>query len=186
MICLDTFGEIIANNRLSNNLTQSQLAEVLMVTPQAISKWERGSSFPDIETLVNICEYFNLSIDDVINECSEKSVVEIDIDNENIYTYLCTYKRALIVENLINNKYPEIDITKIFYALNTTERQRILKEVIDQNIKVDIEDFLVVLNTAERYKILEAIRDKKFDISLYYINYLLSPIERKKYLSRRK
>ena len=48
MINLDKFGQIIASNRLSQSMTQSQLAKILLVTPQAVSKWERGESFPDI------------------------------------------------------------------------------------------------------------------------------------------
>ena len=44
-------GIKIAEARRRRNLSQSQLAEMLMVTPQAVSKWERGESLPDILTL---------------------------------------------------------------------------------------------------------------------------------------
>ncbi len=45
------FGAFISKKRKDNNLTQKELAEKLMVTDKAISRWENGHGFPDIETL---------------------------------------------------------------------------------------------------------------------------------------
>lgn len=54
--------------RKSNGLSQEQLAEKLEVSRQAVSKWESGTSFPDIEKLVRICELFDVSTDYLIKD----------------------------------------------------------------------------------------------------------------------
>jgi len=49
-------GKQIALGRKSKNLSQSQFGELLCVTPQAVGKWERGESLPDIFMLGKIGE----------------------------------------------------------------------------------------------------------------------------------
>lgn len=63
----DKIAKYIKMIRIKNKLTQSQFAEKLNVTCQAVSKWETGKSIPDIDTLNNICSSFNVSIDEIIN-----------------------------------------------------------------------------------------------------------------------
>ena len=45
------FGTFIASLRKENNMTQADLAKKLQVTDKAISKWERGLGFPDINSI---------------------------------------------------------------------------------------------------------------------------------------
>ena len=63
---------MIGNNRRryrSNvSLSQSQLAEVLRVSPQAISKWERGLCCPDISLLPLLASLFSKSIDELFSD----------------------------------------------------------------------------------------------------------------------
>lgn len=58
--------------RLRNykGLTQEELALELQVTLQTIYKWEKGKSVPDMENMKNIANFYNVSIDYLINkEC---------------------------------------------------------------------------------------------------------------------
>ena len=48
---MHAFGQFIAENRRTRGLTQLQLAESLHVTDKAVSKWERGLSYPDVTLL---------------------------------------------------------------------------------------------------------------------------------------
>lgn len=59
-------GHIIKNLRSERKITQEQLASFLGVTPQAISRWESGGSYPDIELLPAIAEFFSVSADDLL------------------------------------------------------------------------------------------------------------------------
>ena len=56
-------GEKIKALRKRDDMTQERLAEALGVTNQAVSKWESGSSYPDIEYISPIANIFNVTID---------------------------------------------------------------------------------------------------------------------------
>lgn len=56
-----TFGMYILQRRRELGMTQHELAERLYVTDSAVSKWERGLSYPDITLLRNICEVLEVS-----------------------------------------------------------------------------------------------------------------------------
>lgn len=60
-------GSFLINLRKEHNLTQSDLSEVLNLSPQAISKWESGDSIPDIDTLEKLSKFYNISIEEIIN-----------------------------------------------------------------------------------------------------------------------
>lgn len=59
--------------RVSKQLTQKALAEKLNVTLQSGSKWEREESIPDIETLISLCQYFQISLEKLL-EIKKQSV----------------------------------------------------------------------------------------------------------------
>ncbi|WP_339297678.1 helix-turn-helix domain-containing protein [Paenibacillus sp. FSL R5-0623] len=63
MINIKRVGEIIARNRKELSMTQTQLGEVLKVSHQAVSKWERGECLPDIDILVQLSNIFNNTVD---------------------------------------------------------------------------------------------------------------------------
>ena len=74
------FSENLKQLRNQRNLTQEALADFIGVSFQAISKWERGENFPDIETLVNLAMFFNTSVDDLlgVNKAeNEEKIVDI-------------------------------------------------------------------------------------------------------------
>lgn len=60
---MKSIGERIAALRKSNNLTQESLANTLGVSPQTVSKWETGTTMPDILLLPVIAEVFGTTID---------------------------------------------------------------------------------------------------------------------------
>ena len=59
--------------RISKNLTQQQLADELHVTKQAISKWEKGKSVPDISSIELLAEFFGVSVDYLVNDHSDEA-----------------------------------------------------------------------------------------------------------------
>ena len=60
-------GTKIQTLRKNKNMTQSQLAEVLSVSSQSISKWENNLSVPDISLLPIIARYFGITMDELFN-----------------------------------------------------------------------------------------------------------------------
>ena len=67
MFDIFAFGAYLARLRKKADMTQSELADRLSVTRQAISKYERGDSFPDISILVPLSELFSESLDELIS-----------------------------------------------------------------------------------------------------------------------
>lgn len=60
---LQQIGENISRSRQNQNMTQEEFASRLGVTPQAVSKWERGISLPDIALLPGICALLKIHAD---------------------------------------------------------------------------------------------------------------------------
>ena len=75
-------GENLKKQRKLKNLTQEQLADILGVSFQAVSKWERGEVYPDIELLPTIAEYFGITTDELmgIKEIRDSSEADKILD----------------------------------------------------------------------------------------------------------
>lgn len=72
------FGDNLYSLRKQKGLSQDELAEMLSVSRQAISKWERNESYPDTENLIAISRFFDVNINDLINKSLD------DIDKKNL------------------------------------------------------------------------------------------------------
>lgn len=59
-------GKIIKTCRTEKNLTQEELANILFVSRQLISKWENGKSYPDLNQLIQLSDYFDVSLDELM------------------------------------------------------------------------------------------------------------------------
>ena len=73
------FGTFIASLRKENNMTQADLAKKLQVTDKAISKWERGLGFPDINSIEPLADALGVSILEIMrSEKLDESVITQD------------------------------------------------------------------------------------------------------------
>ena len=73
-----TLGKRIQYYRKRKQLTQEELAEKLMVSRQAISRWESDNNEPDVKTLLILANIFEITVDELVREN------EVNIDNQNI------------------------------------------------------------------------------------------------------
>jgi len=75
-----TIGERLLKLRKERNLSQEELANVLDVSRQTISKWETDQSMPDFDKIIPLCEYFGITSDELltgnsnINEAKKANV----------------------------------------------------------------------------------------------------------------
>lgn len=60
-------GSLIKQIRLDNHLTQKDLADKYGVTYQAVSKWENGTNLPDISLIKEICNDYNIDVNDFLD-----------------------------------------------------------------------------------------------------------------------
>lgn len=75
-------GSFLKELRKEKGITQEEFAENLNVSGRTVSRWETGVNMPDISLLVDIAEFFNVSIPEIINgerksEIMEKEVKEV-------------------------------------------------------------------------------------------------------------
>ncbi|MBQ6232193.1 MAG: helix-turn-helix domain-containing protein [Clostridia bacterium] len=71
-------GKEIRRLRENRGITQEALAEALNVTAQSVSKWERGTSMPDVQMLPQIAVYFGVTIDQLFAMAPEQQMERIE------------------------------------------------------------------------------------------------------------
>ena len=79
-----SFGENLRNVRKKKNITQEDLAEILGVSRQAISKWESDNGYPETEKLLVISEVLNISIDSLLHGGSTLDVKQEIAEVESV------------------------------------------------------------------------------------------------------
>ena len=103
-------------------MTQEELAEKLNVSSKTISKWETGTSIPDIVMLDSIAKYFKISFHDLLDLClSEESSIESEI-NLRMKKYTRAVKKKMIfITLLIASIYSGIYYClKLYYTPHVT------------------------------------------------------------------
>lgn len=104
--------------RKENNLTQEELAEKLFVTRTAISKWETGRGTPSIESLQQIANFFNVSLDSLLS--SEEIIYLANNENqENIRNYTKFFEGLINILSILGILLPvyKVKIENIFYSI---------------------------------------------------------------------
>lgn len=141
MIDFVQVGNKIAKYRKQKKMTQDELAEILFVTRQALSKWENGTSVPSTDTLLNLCKVFNVSFEEIL--CLDE---EIEIDEENIFH---GHERLFIINKIINNEL-NVNLANVFYQFSPRERMVVLKAIKEKRINTNINELVVKLTESEK------------------------------------
>ena len=118
-------GGVIRKLRIEHKMTQEELAEKLCVSFQAVSKWECGTTTPDIATLPHIALIFGVSMDvlfsmesnDYIERISSLIYSDHIISSEN-FVWAERYLKGLLTEDHTNNKARELLIALYSYREN--------------------------------------------------------------------
>lgn len=73
---MNHIGDMISKTRQNRNMIQEEFASRLGVTPQAVSRWERGNSLPDISLIKGICEVLSISANALLEIENDNKVIE--------------------------------------------------------------------------------------------------------------
>ena len=76
------FGELLSELRQSRGMTQKELAKVLYVSDGTISNYENGVHYPDVEKLMDIADFFNVTTDYLFGRC--KNNLSPDLFSETL------------------------------------------------------------------------------------------------------
>lgn len=91
---MDNMYEILSDNlarlRKSRNLTQAEFAEIIKYSDKSVSKWETGMSVPNLETLIDIADFYQMSLDDLVRKPidNEKVLIVEKIKKNNQFTIM--------------------------------------------------------------------------------------------------
>ena len=136
------FCENIVNLRKQNNLSQEELADKLGVSRQAVSKWESGGTYPDMDKLLSICEIFNCTID---------QLVKGKVNAKNDETYKNFYNTfALSISS---------GVFLIIFGLATA---LIMYEFMDNNLVVPIATFFSLVFIAVPILVYNGLKEDDF------------------------
>ena len=85
-------GTFLKDLRREKGITQEQLAEELGVSGRTISRWENGNNMPDISLLVEIADYFDVSIPEIIK--GERKSEEMKEESKEVAETMSYYAKA--------------------------------------------------------------------------------------------
>ena len=123
-------GIIIKKLRAEKNITQDALATAIGVTPQAISRWENESGYPDIELLPLLADFFKVSIDELLGyKFSQREQELIDIKKEiKRLDEVGTHQENLKFARTAFAKFPNDAEIKVYLADCLSDEYNITKE----------------------------------------------------------
>ncbi|MDD3383862.1 MAG: helix-turn-helix transcriptional regulator [Bacilli bacterium] len=140
MLDSSAIGKKIHELRLMNKYNQDQIAEMLYVTRQAVSRWELGQTLPSIDNLIELSKMFNVSFEEIL--CMNDEAV---IDSHNIFA---GHNRSFVIKSIINGKI-DVDLAKVFYQFSDEERMQILSALKNKKLQTDIKCLKVKLTPTE-------------------------------------
>ena len=131
-----TLGKKLRSARKSAGLTQEQLSEKLLVSRQAITKWEAGKGMPDIENLKRISKLLDISIDYLLDggEVIDLSAMREEINLDD-YTYTRKIKgrwskKAGKKDMVVMEKYPDAEIHGLLGKQILTKGEKVTDNAI--------------------------------------------------------
>jgi transcriptional regulator with XRE-family HTH domain len=128
-------GLYIRKLRKEKGLTQQELAERVFVSTQAVSKWETGDSFPDVESLEKIAQVFCVTVDEIIKANTKDKVMVFEF-GLGILPYVSAGS-----ENSLMSKVKElrksVEFPKIRFLDNASLKNEQYRLIIDDVVLVD-------------------------------------------------
>ena len=103
----EKIGKMIKDIRLKDKLSQQKFADKYGVTYQAVSKWETGKNIPDISILKQICDDYDLDINDFLSESD--SLKNKKKNNKFIYIIFGFILLVLLLILILNHLFKEDD-----------------------------------------------------------------------------
>lgn len=182
------FGKAISNLRKNADMTQNEVADKLNLTRQAVSKYERGESFPDISVLVMLSDLYGITLDKLIGygDATEgeseilKGVANGDTDVvardiKDIVNLAPLLKPSVLTKLSQKFERQGIDISHVIALaeyLNDDSVLRLIENATFDEISDDIiEKFIPLLSNESKYAVFKRILDG--DMDWHYVTALL-------------
>lgn len=148
---MNNIGDRIASFRKDKQMTQEELAQVLGLTSQAVSKWENSITCPDIQLLVPLANLFDVSVDDLLGnekkrevylakkEDMDQLILKIIVDSNDGDRVRINLPIQLVKIALnIGSKIPQITDNEYLHAINFDDILQLVESgVMGKLVEVD-------------------------------------------------
>ena len=118
-----SLGENLQFLRKKDNITQEQLAEQLNVSRQSVSKWESDSAYPEMDKLLQLCNLFHCSMDDLVQKEISQVYIEDKADYDNHFNEFSKYVSLAVGIILFG-----LSVMNLIYGINYFFPNEIIKE----------------------------------------------------------
>ena len=166
----DEIGKFILKLRKEKGYSQNDLARMIPISRQAISKWERGVTIPDSSTLVRLSEIFEISINELLkgeriqnNTIEELQKTTLDIVDDSV---LRTRKLKKKITILIFSLLSLLICFFIYYFINSYNSIKIYY-ITAESEHFRVNGGLFITTTVRKYYKLDSL---KYDTNMYHIN----------------
>lgn len=144
MINLEKMGKFLRKNREKLNLSQTELGRKVFVTRQAVSQWELGKNFPDLQSAIALAKLYNVNIGDIYageilsDKNKYNSIIEFVIKSEmnRIRKIITMLVISLFIILLLFLSYYFVNVyNKIsIYTINTIEEPYQINGIITKSV----------------------------------------------------
>lgn len=148
MTCKELFGKRLFDLRNKYGLSQNNVAQKLNVSYQAVSKWENGQSYPDIEVLPALAKLFNVSLDSLLLDRKTIENMAVAVDSPVKYKTgnnlipilngILTKEDSLLAADMIENG--KLDINLKLEVINKAgdETNKVSKNIPVNNLNSEV------------------------------------------------
>ncbi len=160
-----TLGEKIKTARKNAGLTQEQMAEKLMISRPAITKWETDKGIPDVENLKAISKLLDVSLDYLLNDG-----VDIDLnvikESIDIKAYGKGFKKK-IKDKIVREKFPNAEIMTLMPQKVLTKGEKVIDNILGwftsapfgtpdliNSVKLVGNEYYLVINDNNQYLVI--------------------------------
>lgn len=142
------FGKFVAELRKEKNMTQKQLADSLSVTDKAVSRWETGKNYPDIETLDGLASVLGITLSELLEHKRIPNEEIISVSEKNVSVQM--KKNRKIKKRLAAAILASIIVIGILVAV-LLKSNGYFDGVVYHNIDAYSNDVVTVLNNTQGY-----------------------------------
>ena len=142
------FGRFISELRKEKGMTQLQLAEKLNVTDKAVSRWDTGKNFPDIEIFEDLSKILEVSVSELLEGKRIEKEDLITVSEENVVNQIKKNKKHKRIYLIIIAIVTLFAIAFAFFAMSYSG---LFNGVIYNKIPCYSNDVLTIMNTVDGY-----------------------------------
>ncbi len=169
----DKIGSFILKLRNEKGWSQETLAEKVCVSRQAVSKWERGITLPDPNSLLVLKDIFKVSIDEILSGERFTKNKDTDLtDNVTIQMYTKYRKSKKTLKFLIIALLTFLVIFLIYFFINSYRSIQIFT-IYGESDNIQVDDGIFVITSDKIYlsisNIISKSQEKIDTIDLYYL-----------------